>query len=107
MGQHEKTVGNASEALRLDPKDRFAYQNLASGYQFLGRYDEARAVAEQAISQKVEPWTIHFILYILAFVRGDEATIRREVERGQTQPQLPVGLLLHGQIQCAHGRINR
>src|SRR5216684_591677 len=35
MGQHEKTVANASEALRLDPKDRFAYQNLASGYQFL------------------------------------------------------------------------
>ncbi len=85
MGQHEKTVG----------------------YQFLGRYDEARAVAEQAISQKVEPWTIHFILYILAFVRGDEATMRREVERAQTQPQLPVVLLLQGQSECAQGRIKR
>ncbi len=107
MGQHEKTVGNASEALRLDPKDRFAYQNLASGYQFLGRYDEARAVAEQAISQKVEPWTIHFILYILAFVRGDEATMRREGERAQTQPQLPVVLLLQGQSECGQGRIKK
>jgi serine/threonine protein kinase/tetratricopeptide (TPR) repeat protein len=107
MGQHEKAVANASEALRLDPKDRYAYQNLASGYQFLGRYDEARAVAEQAISQKVEPWTIHFILYILAFVRGDEATMRREVERAEAQPQLPVVLLLQGQSECAQGRTKK
>ena len=107
MGQHEKAVTNASEALRLDPKDRYAYQNLASAYQFLGRYDEARAVAEQAISQKVEPWTIHFVLYILAFVRGDEATMRREVERAQAQPQLPVVLLLQGQSECAQGRIKK
>jgi tetratricopeptide (TPR) repeat protein len=76
-------VTSASEALRLDPKDRYAYQNLASGYQFLGRYDEAKAVAKLAISQEVEPWTIHFMLYSLAFIRGDEATMRREVERAQ------------------------
>jgi serine/threonine protein kinase/tetratricopeptide (TPR) repeat protein len=107
MGQHEKTVANASEALRLDPKDRFAYQNLASGYQFLGRYDEAKAVADQAISQKVEPWTIHFMLYSLAFIRGDEATMRREVERAQAQPQAPVVLLLHGQSECAQGRLKK
>jgi tetratricopeptide (TPR) repeat protein len=107
MGQHEKAVANASEALRLDPKDRYAYQNLASGYQFLGRYDEAKAVAEQAISQKVDPWTIHFILYSLAFVHGDEATMRREVEHAQAQPQVPVVLLLQGQSECAQGRIKK
>jgi tetratricopeptide (TPR) repeat protein len=107
LGQHEKAVANASEALRLDPKDRYAYQNLASGYQFLGRYEEAKAVAEQAISQKVEPWTIHFTLYSLAFLRGDEATMRREMERAQAQPQVPVVLLLQGQSECAQGRRKR
>ncbi len=107
MGQHEKAVANASEALRLDPKDRYAYQNLASAYQFLGRYDEAKAIAEQAISQKVEPWTIHLMLYSLAFIRGDEATMRREVERAQAQPQAPVVLLLQGQSECAQGRIKK
>ena len=107
LGQQEKAVANASEAVRLDPKDRFAYQNLASGYEFLGRYDEAKAVAEQAISQKVEPWTIHLTLYDLAFIRGDEATMRQEVERAQTQPQLPVVLLLQGQSECAQGRIKK
>jgi tetratricopeptide (TPR) repeat protein len=107
MGQHEKAVANASEAIRLDPKDRYAYQNLASGYQFLGRYDEAKAVAEQAISQKVEPWTIHLILYSLAFIRGDEAAMRQEVERAQEQPQVPVVLLLQAQSECAQGRLKK
>ena len=107
MGQHEKAVANASEAIRLDPKDRYAYQNLASGYQFLGRYDEAKAVAEQAISQKVEPWTIHFILYDLAFIRGDEAAMRQEVERAQEQPQVPVVLLLQAQSECARGTMKK
>src|SRR5438552_15829920 len=59
MGQHEKAVANASEAVRLDPKDRYAYQNLASGYQVLGRYDEAKTVGDQAIAQKGRAWTIH------------------------------------------------
>jgi tetratricopeptide (TPR) repeat protein len=107
IGQHEKAVANASEAVRLNPRDRYAYQNLASGYQFLGRYDEAKAVAEQAISQKVEPWTIHFILYNLAFIRGDEATMRQEVERAQAQPQVPVVLFLQAQSECAQGKIKK
>ena len=41
-GQPEKALANASEAMRLDPKDRFAYANLADAYQRLGRYDEAK-----------------------------------------------------------------
>src|ERR1700730_12452545 len=106
-GQYEKAVTNASEALRLAPKDRYAYQNLASAYLFLGRYDEAKAVAEQAISQKVEPWTIHLMIYSLAFIRGDAATMRREVERAQAQPQAPVALLLQGRSECAQGRIKK
>ena len=32
-GQPEKALANASEAMRLDPKDRFAYANLADAYQ--------------------------------------------------------------------------
>ena len=107
MGQHEKAVANASEAIRLDPKDRYAYQNLASAYQFLGRYDEAKAVADQAIAQKVEPWTIYITLYALAFIRGDEAAMRQEVERAQGKPQEMVVLLLEGNGECAQGSVKK
>jgi tetratricopeptide (TPR) repeat protein len=100
-------VANASEAIRLDPKDRYAYQNLASGYQFLGRYDEAKALADQAIAQKVEPWTMYIMLFNLAYLRSDEAAMRQEVERGQGKPQESTLLLLEGQGECAHGQVNK
>ena len=57
IGQREKALASATEALRLDPKDPYAYQNVASAYLSLNRYDEAKAVAEQAIAQKTEPWS--------------------------------------------------
>jgi serine/threonine protein kinase/tetratricopeptide (TPR) repeat protein len=107
MGQHEKAVANASEAVRLDPNDRYARDNLASAYQFLGRYDEAKTVADQAIAQKVDSWTIYLLLYNLAVIRGDEATMRQEVERTKAQPEVPVVLLLQAQGECAQGRIKK
>ena len=107
LGQHEKAVANASEAIRLDPKDRYGYQNLAAGYQFLGRYDEAKAVADQAIAQKVDPWTIHIVLYNLAYLRGDEPAMRQEVERARGKPQESTLLLLEGQSECAQGQVKK
>ncbi len=107
MGQHEKAVANASEAVRLDPKDRYARDNLAAAYQFLGRYDEAKTVADQAISQKVDAWSLYLVLYNLAFVRGDEPTMRQEVERARAKPGPPVVLLLQAQGECAQGRIKK
>jgi len=107
MGQHEKAVANASEAVRLDPKDPYAYQNLAGGYESLGRSDEAKAVADQAIARKVEPWTIHVILYGLAFMRDDETAMRQEIEGAQGKPQEPVVMILEAQGECAQGRIKK
>src|SRR5881628_789309 len=35
IGQHEKALANASEAMRLDPRDSYAYQNLGDVYERL------------------------------------------------------------------------
>ncbi len=77
LGQHEKALDSASQAMRLDPKDAYAYQNLSDVYEHLNRYDEARAVAEQAPPGQL---SIHFTLFDLAFIRGDEGTERHELE---------------------------
>src|ERR1700674_2522621 len=44
IGQHEKALASSSEAMRLDPKDVYAFQNVADAYERLNRFDEARAV---------------------------------------------------------------
>jgi tetratricopeptide (TPR) repeat protein len=105
VGQPEKSLANASEALRLNPKDPYAYQNVAESYLLLNRYDEAKAVAEQAIAQKAEPWSIHMPLYEIAFIRGDAGGMQRELEQSAGKVQEPVIIWLHASGECALGKI--
>ena len=62
IGQPEKALASASEALKLNPKDPYVYANLTPAYLALNRYDEAKAVAEQAIATKgrvvVDPYPL-------------------------------------------------
>ena len=78
-GQYEKALANASEALRLNPKDGFAYQHVETAYQKLDRYEEAKAIAEQAAAQNADSFGIHEVLYEIAFIRGDSAGMQREI----------------------------
>ncbi len=48
LAQPQKALDNAALALRVDPKDYYAYQNLAAAYLALDRYDEAQSVIDQA-----------------------------------------------------------
>jgi serine/threonine protein kinase/tetratricopeptide (TPR) repeat protein len=105
VGQPEKALASASEALKLNPKDPYAYANLAGAYMALNRYDEAKAVAEQAIAQKAEPWSIHITLSNLAFIRGDDAAMQRELEQAAGKAWESVIVLQHAAGECALGKI--
>jgi serine/threonine protein kinase/tetratricopeptide (TPR) repeat protein len=60
--------------------DAYAYQNLISTYIGLGRYEEARAVLDQAAAQKTESLSTKFFAYQLAFIRGDQAAMKLVVD---------------------------
>ena len=104
MGQHEKALASASDAQRLDPKDVYAYQNVADAYERLNRFDEARAVAEQAAAQNMGR-SVHFTLFELAFLRGDEAAQRHELELAAGKPDEPILVWFHARGECALGRL--
>jgi serine/threonine protein kinase/Flp pilus assembly protein TadD len=103
VGQHEKALAAASEAVRLDPKDTYAYANLARSYLSLNRLDEARAVAEQAAAQKLGSRGTHHILFSLAFLRGDQASMEREVSGAKGTANEPI--LLGAKAEAAQGRL--
>src|ERR1700686_1791960 len=104
IGQQEKALASSSEAMRLDPKDVYAFQNVADAYERLNRFDEARAVAEQAAAQNMGR-SVHFTLFDLAFIRGDEAAERHELELAAGKPDEPIMLLIHAHAECALGRL--
>ena len=82
-GQFEKGRAASADAMRNDPKDRFAYQNLTVAYVGLNRLEEARSIADQAVAQKLDSIGIHNMLFVMAFLRGDQAAMDRESARGQ------------------------
>ncbi len=102
IGQQEKALASSSEAMRIDPKDVYAYQNVADAYERLNRFDEARAVAEKVAAQVR---SVHFTLFDLAFIRGDEAAERHELELAVGKPDEPILFIIHARSECALGRL--
>jgi tetratricopeptide (TPR) repeat protein len=80
LGNHEKALANAMEAMRLDPKDRYAFQNASDAYIRLSRYDEAAAVIQKGVAQDLIPKDSNLGLFDISFIRGDTATMQRVLE---------------------------
>jgi len=89
----------------VDPKDTYAYANLARSYLSLNRLDEARAVAEQAAAQKLDSRGTHHILFSLAFLRGDQASMEREVSVAKGTSNEPILLGAKAEAEAAQGRL--
>jgi tetratricopeptide (TPR) repeat protein len=107
FGQFEKALSNANESLRLNPKDVFAYQNAAGAYQKLNRYDEAKAVAEQAIAQNADALGIHEVLYELSFIRGDDAGMQRQIAWAAGKQMDLYMLFPQGMADYATGKVRK
>jgi serine/threonine protein kinase/tetratricopeptide (TPR) repeat protein len=105
VGQYEKALTAASEAMRLDPKDTYAYANLARTYLSLNRLDEARAVAEQAAAQKLDSRGTHHVLFGVAFLQGDQASMEREVSGAKGTGHEPILLEAKAEAEAAEGRL--
>jgi serine/threonine protein kinase/tetratricopeptide (TPR) repeat protein len=85
LGDYEKSLAKAQEAFRLDPSG-LNYSNLVSSFLTLNRFEEARAVAEEALAKKLDSANMHAALYQLAFFRNDQAGMARQVEWAAGKP---------------------
>ena len=107
IGQQDKALANAIEAMKVDSKDAYAYQNTSESYLALGRFDEAKAVAEQSIAQKTDPWSIHMTIYDVAFVRGDENSMQQELQKAAGNPVEPILRWMQADGDCAQGKVSQ
>jgi tetratricopeptide (TPR) repeat protein len=105
VGLAEKAISTASEALRLDAKDAYAYHNLAHAYVDVNRYDEATSIAEQAIVQKADSLITHLALFRVAFLRGDQAGMQREVSWATGNVRESLMLDIKAASESALGRV--
>jgi tetratricopeptide (TPR) repeat protein len=95
----------ASQAMRLDPNDHYARDNLASAYMGLNRFDEARSIAEQAEAQKLGGIGTQFALADLAFIRGDWPAYDHEIDLARGTPNEPYMLFWKASGQDGLGKV--
>ena len=107
IGQHERALEEAREGLRLNPDAGVAYAGVAHSSICLGRYQEARAVLEQAASRNLEPTYGRYMLYGIAFLEGDTAAMQRQVEHVAGTPT-EAGMLAMQSVAAAYaGQVRR
>ena len=80
VGPFERAVAEGHEAISLNPKEARAYVNLAVAFMGLNRFDEAKKILGQAQAQKLESTNMHARLFHIAFVQGDSAAMKEQID---------------------------
>jgi eukaryotic-like serine/threonine-protein kinase len=86
LGDPEKALEEAREAMRLEPNHSFSYYNLGVDYVILNRLDEAEAVFKQAEERKLENDEMPRARYELAFLKGDTARMEQVASAAMGKP---------------------
>ena len=80
-GQYQRGIDATEVALRINPDLTPAYGSLVAHNLGLGRFAEAAAALQRAAERKLQNPLFLVSRYYLAFLEGDEAGMKREVER--------------------------
>src|SRR5271165_4854996 len=84
-GQLQRAAEEAREAARLNPNSE-SYANLLTPYVDMNRFDEAKAVFEEARARKLDDWHLHTWLYVIALVQGDKALMDEQWSWARNNP---------------------
>jgi tetratricopeptide (TPR) repeat protein len=77
-GRPEEGLREALEAVRIEPRNALIVAGLVGVYARIDRFDEAKAVGQQALAAQLDTSAIHLNLLRIAYIEGDRAAIERE-----------------------------
>jgi tetratricopeptide (TPR) repeat protein len=105
LGQHEKSLSEFREGLRLSP-DSLNFGDVVSGFIHLNRFDEARAAADEALSKNLDSADLRLYLYQLAFLKGDLTSMAQQVSWASGKPgKENLMLYLEGSTAAYSGKV--
>ena len=108
LGEFEKGLPDAQEALTVDPDDSRGYFLAAAAYMGLNRLDEAKAILTTGLQRNPTFLTLHDWMSQVALAQGDMATVEKEEGFLHGDPYQEMVLQLrHGDLAAAHGQIHK
>ena len=114
VGREAAAIPALQHAIELDPKLTASYSNLAAVLMTANRAAEARAVLDQGALHGLNSAGMHRISYLIAFMNGDQARMKKELEAsiGVGQTNAAYGweartAAFGGRIAAAHADFRR
>jgi eukaryotic-like serine/threonine-protein kinase len=108
LGEFEKALANAQEAIRVDPDEYRGYYLSAAAFLGLNRVDEAKAVLNAGLQRNPSFVGLHDNLANIAYAQGDVPTMEKEEAFLRDQPDLALNVNnRHGDIAASHGQVQQ
>jgi serine/threonine protein kinase/tetratricopeptide (TPR) repeat protein len=108
LGEFEKGLENAKEAIRVDPDEARGYDFSARAYVALNRLDEAKTILKAGLQRNPSFVYLHDNLAFIAYVQGDTAAMDKEEVFLHDQPDLELGVQTrHGDIAASRGQLRQ
>jgi eukaryotic-like serine/threonine-protein kinase len=85
LGQYEKGLAATEEAARMDPSSALAVTNLFAAYTEMNRFEDARGLAEEARTKKLDSPPLRLGLYQVGFLQNDTAEMVKQVNWAKDQ----------------------
>jgi eukaryotic-like serine/threonine-protein kinase len=79
IGQHDKGLQEAQQAMRFDPNNVLAQENTGFGFMSLDRFDESRMTFNNTATRHPDDVTVHLGLYNLADLAQDQSSMQQHV----------------------------
>lgn len=113
-GEWERALEEEQEAVRLAPRVIPFFANAMNAYVNLDRFEEAKALAKKAFSQKLDGGLIRYYLLIIAWIQDDRPAEEKQIDWfvGKPEEYLNLGAqalnaMVHGQRRKANELFQR
>jgi eukaryotic-like serine/threonine-protein kinase len=106
LGQYDKALPEAREALRLEPASGSNYENLAFTYFLLNRMEDAQATIEEAHAKQLDTAYLRLLVYLLSFLKNDTVSMAQQVTWAMGKPGIEdVFLCVESNTAAYSGRL--
>ena len=93
LGQFDKGLAGLKRAVQMDPSSALAITDLFASLIETGHFDEARNLAVEAQTRKMDSPALHLGLYQLGFLQNDPAEMAKQVNWAKDQPGIEDALI--------------
>jgi eukaryotic-like serine/threonine-protein kinase len=108
LGEHEKLASRLRQSIKAEPSNAISRSAMVGTYIILDRLDEAKATLRELRASHLDPPTLHFTDYRIAFLEHDVEGMQREMSFLVSQSQLkPHALYLESETAAYRGQISR